>query len=237
MLKKYDADAEIKKFLATEIPPSLIKKKPGQGDLKYISGCVVIDILNSVFGMNWDWVIKDHWIQKSEPKFNPKYDKEPKPQGPVAHVIGELVIRLQDENGKEVVIRKNAAGAKPIIGGQNEQKDVFKSASTDALKKAASLLGVGAQLYRDQDEQEYFEELNYEDPWTEEVLAAHQEEFDFLKELMAGDYTREDINAVLYSWSEQAFADISELPPDDLTNFVDYLKEEIAADTEVAAEG
>ena len=236
MLKKYDASTEIKAFLAEAIPQNLIKNKPGQGNLTYISGCVVIDILNAIFGINWDWIIKDHWVQKSEPKFNPKYDKEPKPQGPVAHVIGELVIRLQDEDGKEVTIRKTAAGAKPIIGGQNEQKDIYKSASTDALKKAASLIGIGAQLYRDEDEQEYFAELNYEDPWTDEVLAAHQAEFDFLKELMAGDYSREEINSVLYSWSEQVFADINELPPDELTSFVAYLKEEMASEEE-AAEG
>ena len=124
----------------------------------------------------------------------------------------------------------------PIIGGQNEQKDIYKSASTDALKKAASLIGIGAQLYRDEDEQEYFAELNYEDPWTDEVLAAHQAEFDFLKELMAGDYSREEINSVLYSWSEQVFADISELPPDELTSFVAYLKDEMASEEE-AAEG
>ena len=67
-------------------------------------------------------------------------------------------------------------------------------------------------------------------------MAAHQAEFDFLKELMAGDYSREEINSVLYSWSEQVFADINELPPDELKSFVAYLKEEMASEEE-AAEG
>lgn len=226
MLKKIEIDTSFKDFLATEIPEQLIKDKPGGNNMHYISGCTVIDMLNKLTNYAWDWRIDEHWVQKSEDKFNPKYDKEPKPQGPVAHVIGTLTLHLQDENGEPFTIVKSAAGAKPIIGGQNEQKDIFKSAGTDALKKAASLVGIGAQLYRDEDEQEYFEALNYEDPWTEEALAAHKADFDYLKSLMSGNeaYEREDLNEVLSAWSHGGYSDIGDLPPDDLTDYVKYLK-------------
>lgn len=224
MIHKREIDPSFKEFLATEIPSQLIKKKPGQGDMHYISGCTVIDMLNNLTNYMWDWEIVSYWVQKSVDKFNPKYDNEPKPQNPVAHVIGKLTLHFIDEDGKDFTITKSAAGAKPIIGGQNEQKDIFKSASTDALKKAASLVGIGAQLYRDEDEQAYFEELCYVDPWDDETLAAHKEEFDYIKALMANGYEREEINEVVSAWSEKAFYDVNDLPPAELTNFVNYLK-------------
>lgn len=229
VIKKREIDQSFKDFLATEIPSQLIKKKPGQGDMHYISGCTVIDMLNNLTNYMWDWEITEHWVQKSIDKFNPKYDNEPKPQNPVAHVIGKLTLHLTDENGKDISIMKYAAGAKPIIGGQNEQKDIFKSASTDALKKAASLVGIGAQLYRDEDEQAYFEELCYVDPWDDATVAAHKEEFDYIKALMANGYAREEINEVVSAWSDKVFLDVNELPPEALTNFVNYLKEQQAA--------
>ena len=228
MLKKIEIDSNFKEFLTAEIPSQLIKQKPGKGDLTYISGCVVIDMLNKLTNYAWDWKIDEHWVEQSEPKFNPKYDKEPVPQGPVAHVVGTLTLHLRDDEGKEFTIKKSAAGAKAVIGGQNEQKDIFKAASTDALKKAASLVGIGAQLYRDEDEQEYFEQLNYEDPWTDEELAAHEEEFAYIKQLMAGDnaYTRDELNEVLAAWSKNVYFDMDDLAPSELTAFVDYLKEQ-----------
>lgn len=235
MLQKIDIDQKFKEFLATEIPPQLIKKKPGQGDLHYISGSTVIDMLNKLTNYMWDWKIEEHWVQNSIDKFNPKYDKEPKPQNPVAHVIGTLTIYLHDENGNIFKISKSAAGAKPIIGGQNEQKDIFKSAGTDALKKAASLVGIGAQLYRDEDEQEYFDMLCYEDPWTDEELDAHKADFDYLKELMGQGYAREELNEVLVSWSNKTFSDMGDLPPAELTEFVKYLKEQAAESEEASS--
>ena len=42
---------------------------------------------------------------------------------------------------------------------------------------------------------------------------------------MANGYEREEINEVVSAWSEKAFYDVNDLPPDELTNFVNYLKE------------
>ena len=55
---------------------------------------------------------------------------------------------------------------------------LFRSAAgTDALKKAASLLGIGLQLYRKEEEQAYFESMNYENPWTDELLEKYEKEY------------------------------------------------------------
>lgn len=226
MFKKHEIDQRFKDFMITEIPPGLINKKPGQGDLRYISGYSVIDMLNNLTNYMWEWSIDKCWIEKCVDKYNPKYDTEPKPQNPVAHVIGTLTMHFQDENGNDFVIRKSAPGAKPLIGGQNEQKDIFKSASTDAIKKAASYFGIGAQLYRKGEEQEYFMSLNYEDPWTQEEEEAHKEEFDYIKHLMTGEngLSREEINEAVLLWSKEQYVDINDLLPDELTSFVEYIK-------------
>lgn len=237
MLKKIEIEKEFTDLISAEIPANLIKQKPGQGDLKYISGCMVIDILNKLTNYNWDWTIDHCWKETSEDKFNPKYDKEPKPQGPVAHVIGTLTIYMKDENDNIISIKKQAAGAKPVIGGQNEQKDIFKSASTDALKKAASLLGIGAQLYRDEDEQEYFENLCYEDPWTDEILNEHQHEFDYIKKLITDNtVSRKELSEIVSEWSSDTYTDVNDLLPKELTDFVNYLKEQLEVSESTVSE-
>lgn len=54
MLKKIEIQKEFTDLISAEIPANLIKQKPGQGDLKYISGCMVIDILNKLTNYNWE---------------------------------------------------------------------------------------------------------------------------------------------------------------------------------------
>lgn len=171
------------------IPPSLIKERQGGGKmmLSYISGSTVTDLLNSAFGYMWNWTVKKEWIQISEPYFN-QYSKSPdkvvnpingktgawEEQGPVAHVLGTLEVFISTEDGQIISIKKDGYGSKSILGKQNDQESIFKAAGTDALKKAASLLGVGLELYRDEEEQIFFDEISYEDPWTTEVITEHE---------------------------------------------------------------
>lgn len=89
----------------------------------------------------------------------------------MAHVRGNLTVPIVQEDGTVVMITKSGFGSKTVLGGQADQEHIFKAAATDALKKAASLFGIGAQLYRDEDEQAFFEAINYEDPWTDDLLA------------------------------------------------------------------
>ena len=148
--QRYTLDKSITEIFKEHIPNKIIKERQqGKEKLSYVSGSVILDMINKATNYNWDFIVEERWIQESRDKFNPKYDKEPVPQGPVAHVYGYLELNFIDENNTPVTIRKHAFGSKPIIGGQNEQKDIFKSAMTDAIKKAASMIGIGLQLWRD----------------------------------------------------------------------------------------
>lgn len=236
----------IKESIIAPIPSTLIKQRDGGGGkmLSYISGSTVTDMLNKAFGYMWDWDVDKEWLQDGVPFFN-KYSKLPdsekvtlangnrgswEEQGPVAHVKGRLTVYFVDEEGKERKITKVGYGSKAVIGKQSEQDSIFKSAGTDALKKAASLLGIGLELYRDEDEQLYFYEMNYEDPWTDELKAKFKEERDYLRTIMETySLEEEDFAPYINQFSEGALASLSEITPDNIAGFVEFMRSNIAA--------
>lgn len=182
-LEALSISKEIKNILVAPIPSSLIQQREGGGKkmLSYLSGNTVIDMLNSTFGYMWNWEITSEWSKDSIPSVNKyvngTFSKDSTKwtldaQGPVAHVKGVLTVFLK--SGETILtIKKEGYGSKSILGKQNDQESIFKAAGTDALKKAASLLGIGLELYRNEDEQAYFDQINYDDPWTEEMLLKH----------------------------------------------------------------
>lgn len=219
--KKYELDKNITNIFKEHIPNKIIKERQqGKETLSYVSGSVVMDMLNKATNYNWDFIVEERWIQESRDKFNPKYDKEPVKQGPVAHVYGYLELTFLDEKNELVVIRKHAFGSKPIIGGQNEQKDIFKSAMTDAIKKAASMVGIGLQLWRDDSEQDFFEDINYEDPWTDEEKAKHEKDFEYIESL---GFEKKDLSEILDDMF--GITELDQLLPDEITQLVTRLKE------------
>lgn len=135
--------------LMDHLDPSLIQTRNSAGrDLSYISGSTCQDILNDVFGHLWSYRIIDRWMEPGVPFFNKKTSKE-EPQGPVAWCIVELTVPVADINGNIINITKSAFGSQTITGNQNVQAtNGYKGAQTDALKKAASSLGIGLELYR-----------------------------------------------------------------------------------------
>ena len=187
---------KIKQIISSPIPKELIKQREGGGGkkLNYISGSTVIDILNVAFDYDWDWNIERVWIEKSQPYLN-KWLKDNsgkqvgglEEQAPVAHVLGYLTIRYQEETENGIIsheLIKSATGSKVILGKASDQDSIFKAAATDALKKAASLIGIGLELYRDEEEQSYYDAISYENPWTEELLKEFETERTFIKQIM-----------------------------------------------------
>lgn len=230
MNTKIPVDKAIIDILQEPIPATLIQEREqGRQKLSYISGSTVIDYLNRAFGyLGWDWVVIKEWLQESQPKFNPKYDKEPQPQAPVAHVLGMLTVYATDENGKEVVRKRNGYGSKVVVGGASEQDSIFKAAGTDALKKAASLFGIGAQLYRSQEEQDYFDEVTYEDPWTDEVLAETKADREYLHKVKEEQEWSDDaLDTLVSEWSDGDIQSFADMMPNDFKEFVAYVKEQM----------
>lgn len=145
-VKKSLQDA--KTVLERKLNPALIKQRTqGKSTLSYIGGHTVIRLLNEAFDYQWSYEIVSEEIVPSQPKVN-KYAKAGEnplePQPPVAKVLGRLTVP-----GFGV---KEQYGSKVLIGGATEQEAAFKSASTDALKKCATLFGIGLELYEDDDD-------------------------------------------------------------------------------------
>jgi hypothetical protein len=120
-------------LLEKAFDPSQIKQRQGKFGhiLDYVEGHVVTRRLNEAFESNWSFEIVKYRIIKDP--------------GEVL-VLGKLTA--------EGVI-KMAFGSKEIERNKDTKAivslgDDLKAASTDALKKAASLLGVGLYLYSDQ---------------------------------------------------------------------------------------
>jgi hypothetical protein len=120
-------------LLEKPFEPSQIKQRQGKFGhiLDYVEGHVVTSRLNEAFESNWSFEVVKYRIIKDP---------------------GEVLVlgKLTAEG-----VTKMAFGSKEIERSKDTKAivslgDDLKAASTDALKKAASLLGVGLYLYSDQ---------------------------------------------------------------------------------------
>lgn len=226
-LQPINISDKTKADLCVFIPDSIIKQRDsGKVSLSYISGSTVIDILNKAFNYLWDFEPLEQWVEPGVPYFN-KYSKEVdkwENQAPSAHVKGKLTVYLQDEKGQIQTIVKTAFGSKAIIGKQSEQESIFKSAATDALKKAASHLGIGLQLYRNEEDSEFFYDLctdNYEsDEWSDETIALNEDNLSRISEAK-DQYDEVEFNTLL---NEAAgINSIEEVSPSNINAVVEFL--------------
>jgi len=117
-----------RQLLEAPFPPEAIKSRLGQNGraLDYLEGHSVIARLNEAFGAEWSFDVVEHRIHHDE-----------------VVVLGELsaegVVKTQFGSSR---ITRSRQDDEPVSIG-----DDFKSAATDALKKAATLFGVGLYLY------------------------------------------------------------------------------------------
>lgn len=241
--KKIDVSTDISSKLSKELPEYVIQEKEmGKGNsLSYVSGATVTDILNSVFGpLNWDSYVVEQFIQESTPFFqkNTKWYQAPEEleitndkgekgiwlkQAPVAWVKVRLVIRTTDENGVVNVTTKESYGSKSVIGKQSEQEHIFKSAQTDALKKAASYLGIGLQLYRNEETQFYFEAINKPIVWTEKLKNESPLWSNLLQVIDKKGIDFSYLNNLVEEITESEFIDIFTLPESYMESFIEYI--------------
>lgn len=119
-------------FITQKTPPQFIKKRPGPGgmQLSYVEVGYVINILNQVFGWDWDFRILDQQIGNKQ-----------------VWVRGELTIRLRGHN----IIKGQYGGAEIKFNRVSEEPisiaDDLKAAASDCLKKCASLLDIAGDVY------------------------------------------------------------------------------------------
>lgn len=117
-----------------QTPPEHIKIRPGKGggQWHYVTGVYTKKVLNYVFGWLWDFQIIDKgregdqvWVQG---RLTIKNDKL------------EPVIVKEQFGGADIKFKK---GTKQMLDYPND----LKAASTDALKKCASEIGIANDIY------------------------------------------------------------------------------------------
>jgi hypothetical protein len=121
-----------REVLEREFPKERIKQRKGRSGalLDYIEGHAIIARLNEAFEGQWSFEVYDHQILKEMDE---------------VLVLGKLsagdITKMQF--GSSQITRDRESNEIVSLG------DDFKAASTDALKKCATLLGVGLYLYAD----------------------------------------------------------------------------------------
>ncbi len=141
--------------IVQKTPPEHIYKRPGKGgkEFTYVTGNYVEKVLNFVFGWNWDFEILEHGKEGNQVWVKGKLTiKSPK---------GETITKSQFGRADIKMLTK---------GGMVDFGNDLKAASTDALKKCASLLGIASDIYG---KQEYKQEANID--IREEPIVAHDE--------------------------------------------------------------
>lgn len=146
------ADAKRTKFLLRSTPKKHIYTRParGGGEWKYIRGEYVKQALNAIFAFQWDFEIV------------------PVTEGQLFYMTGRQVIvmgklTIRDSNGVARII-KMGIGKKDVayLKGKDGKPSAFtldvgndiKAAETDALKRCATGVGIGLDLYSDEQETE-----------------------------------------------------------------------------------
>lgn len=158
-LIKYDQEKAVE-VIKRKIDEDLIEeRKQGNATLSYIGGSTVIDLLNEAFNYQWSFEIVREEVVESLPKLRTRWNRDSKKNEPVLDQQGNKIYDAQPPVAK-VLGRltvpglgiKEQYGSKVIIGGATEQESSFKAASTDAMKKCATLFGIGNELYKKTDQ-------------------------------------------------------------------------------------
>lgn len=130
-------------FLLAKTPPTYIHQRQGKGGIfSYVTGGYMKKVLNLMFGWNWDFEVEESQVINDQivvlGKLTCRVDVE---------VQGEMttksIVKMQ-YGGKDIAYKK---GTKFALDIGND----FKAASTDALKKCASELGIAADIYNSEE--------------------------------------------------------------------------------------
>ena len=166
--------------LLSSTPAKYVKERPakGGGKWKYVEVGYVIKVLNIMFGWDWDFeVLKDNM------------DLVLMGTADEVCVLGQLTVK---SGGR--TITKTQWGNKDVILTKKDRKPLsigndLKAASSDALKKCASMLGIAADIYNANDfvpvrvsktiEEELLENLKMCDSieMVDELIAENEELF------------------------------------------------------------
>lgn len=138
-------------ILYTRTPAHAIKSRVGRGgkNFRYVPHGYVTDRLNKAFGFNWDFRLLP--VFGGEVYRLTEVEEKGKTVRNVA-IYGELTVRVPDpyNHGQWISIVKSGPGSQNWEATV-EFGDALKGAKSDGLKVAAHELGIGLDLYYDDD--------------------------------------------------------------------------------------
>ena len=208
-----------KACLIEPIPENLVFLDPGGN--KYVNHMVVVDKLNEVFNHAWSWTIVDKGIEESKSFTNKK--GEVSQESHYAWVIGELRYPIFNSVNKELSWAvKQAFGGKVVLGNGKVQSQAFKAASSDALKKAASLLGIAPNVYMRDDVYESLDESD-SDSWTPSKMNVYQKETAQVKDIKE-TLGVEKFNQVIKQFCDKTnnYTQYGLITPSNIVGFLNY---------------
>lgn len=149
--KTWVSDKQIMKMVQ-RTPQEAVYSRPakGGGRWNYVTGAYVEKVLNFVFGFMWDFEIVEHGKEEGTIWVKGRLTVK----DPAGHQITKMQFGRADIKYKR--------GTKEMLDFGND----LKAASTDALKKCASLLGIASDIYGTS---EYKEETG-KDPIRDETV-------------------------------------------------------------------
>ena len=208
------------------VPEPLIKyRDKGGRRYSYVELPVVTDILNRLFGNLWSWnilenCIHDTGITDQKNGITKRY----------VQVRGLLRVPMQDPNHPDqfIWVEREANGVHALLGGDIEIRSAaFKSASSDALKKAASGLGVARNVYMSDELLMTLDSLQAEedqDIWTEQTIAALKPEYD---KMVAFAQAHPDLNYYKKTFCDETnnYTEYMQITPSNIKAFLSWVEE------------
>lgn len=214
------------KFVKTvnePIDPALIRKN--YSGEKYITGYTVVRLLNKLTNGAWDFTIDKEWVEKCTDK---KGDHD------IYHMDITLNCYFDDGQGNKIKLSKPGTAGKVLEAGAKNASNIYKSLETLALRKAASYFGVGAELWLNEDETDYFEQDDLDPVWTDELLEQYKDVWSAIGEIQEScELSDDDMNTLASEWKTE-YKSLDRIQPNDLSKFVDFLNEQLANDGDVA---
>ncbi|MEK7124598.1 MAG: Rad52/Rad22 family DNA repair protein, partial [Patescibacteria group bacterium] len=130
--KTWMSERQVIKMVQQTPPQHVYKRKArGGGMWDYVTGTYVQKVLNFVFGWNWDFEIVEHGKEADQ-----------------VWVLGKLTVK--DNKGNTITKTQFGRADLKFRKDNNKMLDFgndLKAAGTDALKKAASMLGIASDIY------------------------------------------------------------------------------------------
>jgi len=210
---------KLEEIISKPLDPRITEPlKKGKTQLDYISGTSMLVLLKKAFGPFFSVHYGDPVVRTFPPCKKKKYKSDeyedyfPKP---VVEVKCTITVKLFDKETNQVVeIEREGFGT--AVYDPTKEEMITKSASTDALKKAAYSFGFALELSAGKTQSyeqaaieaadhngQWFRETMF-DEWTNDAWARHAEEVKFINAFMAKFQTQDYNEVARYAFNDRS---------------------------------